>query len=422
MPFSAHSDLFSINMYPSLLFKESVFDILTYVRDNIGPNFQYYPGLTYYTFSLSQYIFQPFSDSFIPWMEKIRSLEITDVKGQVEYYIKNAPNPHVFKDLFLAKIPYLIFEVGCVAILFIFVKKKFLKKETVILWLFNPVLLYSTYVFGQMEIIPTFFLLLAFLLIPKNAKLGVLALGIAAAYKNYALVFIPPTILILGKSWEERLKLLIISMSPHLIFVLPTLINNPPEALFAFVPKSFLIYRRELKNWPLYSQIIRYALVVLSYIFIIFLSQFLRIKNKWEFSVGINLVAMILILTLAPRTHFHYLMWVVPLLFLWYKNVKTLLAIILILGISFASYKILAPQLQAGLYAPISPDYFPNLPTFNAIIGQFIPYRIISTIGFFTFFFFNFYLAVKIIFNLLFKTPIQAERRQSAKILKTQNV
>lgn len=407
MPFSAHPDLFSINIYPSLLFKESVFDILSYVGKNVSEDFQYYPPMTYYTFASFQVVYQFFSPTFIDWMEKIRALEVKGVTGYTEFYIKNAPNPGIYRDLFLAKIPYLVFEIGSVLVLLKYFKKSAFRKKAIIIWLFNPVLLYAVYIFGQMEIIPTFFILLGFLLLSKNVRLALFILGIAAAYKNYAFVFILPTILIYADSWKKRLGLLTISLIPHVIFLIPTLISNPSEAVFSFVPKSFLNYRNKLEGYAFYSHVTRYILALFSYIFILFLANLLKLKNKRELSLGLSLVAMLLLITLVPRTHFHYLMWVMPLLFLWYRNVKILLIIIFTLGISFASYKILAPHLQAGLYAPINPNYFTTLPTFNDIINRVIPYRIVSTLGFLIFTFTSISMAALILKRLIFRAKTE---------------
>lgn len=403
MPFFAHSDLFSINMFPPLLFEQSVFDILSYVSEKIGPAFQYYPPLTYYTFAVFHLTYQFFSDTFLPWMQEIRTLEINGVKGQVDYYIINAPNAAIFRDLFLAKIPYLIFEAGTIIALFLYLRKKLIVKWAIIIWLINPILLYSTYVFGQMEVIPTFFILLAFLVLRKNTGWAIFLLGIAAAYKNYAFIFIIPTILIYARSWRERLKLAVLALIPHLVFLLPTLVSNPIEAISAFIPRSFLIYKHPLQDWPLISQIARYVLTATSFVIIILISYFLKLKDKWRFAVGTSLAAMLLIITLAPRTHFHYLMWALPLLFLWYRNLKSLSLVILTLGLSFASYKILANHLQAGLLAPLDPYYFSNLPTFNAIIDALIPYRIISTIGFLIFTGVTLFLALTILKQLIFE-------------------
>lgn len=408
MPISAHSDLFAINAYPPLLFQEGVMDIFSYVKTNVNhANFQYYPPLTYFTFGLFHSTYPIFSNTFIDWMKQIRILQADAVGIQANYYIVKAHNQYIFRDLFLAKLPYLVFDIGSVIVIMKFLKKRLVSKNSILVWLFNPVLLYSVYTFGQFEAIPNFFIFLAFFLLLKNPYWCVFFLGISAAYKNYALVFALPTILIYGDSIKKKLILLTILFLPTIVFIIPTAINNINEAIFTLVPKSFLYYKRELSGWPLYSHILKYITAFISYLFVLLLANKLKLKNKFNLSVGLGLSAMLFLITLAPRTHFHYLLWFTPLLFLWFKKTKTLILVILVQALSFASYQILAIELQAGLFAPINPEYFFNLPTFNSILNIFIPYRIISSAGYFIFSLTNFYIIATISFKLLFQEEIK---------------
>ena len=81
-----------------------------------------------------------------------------------------------------------------------------------------------------------------FLLLLKNPYSAVFFLGIAAAYKNYAFIFTLPVILIYGDSLKKKLILLAISALPSLVFIVPTVLNNINEAIFALTPKSFFYY------------------------------------------------------------------------------------------------------------------------------------------------------------------------------------
>lgn len=407
MPISAHSDLFVINMFPSLLWRQNVVDILSYSKEHVNRvGFSYYPPLTYFTFGIFQFFYQPFSNTFFPWIDQLRTLYIGSFDGQAPDYIKQVSNPMIFRDIFLVKTPYLIFDMGCILILSKFIKRKIVNKKTIILWLFNPVLLYGAYTFGQFDIIPTFFILLGFLLISKNPSLGILSIGIAGAFKNYAFIFIIPLVIIYGNSLASKARLAIIAFIPTTIFIIPTLLNNPHEAVFAVFNRILLQSKRPLEGWALYSQILRYLALASSYFFVILLA-FLNIsKNKWRFSIGLCYISILLLLTIAPRTSFHYLFWAFPLTILWFRRIKTAALILIVQTISFASYKVLAPQLQAGLFAPINPDYFYSLPTVNNLVNQVVPYQIISSTGFFIFLFFNFFLIFMIIYELLFKAEI----------------
>lgn len=408
MPISAHSDLFFINAYPNLLINQGIIDISSYINKHVSENISYYPPLTYFSFATFQYFYQSFSSTFSSWMSNITLLFEVGFTGQAADFIEAAPNTHLYRDLFLAKIPYLIFDLAAVVIILKAVKNRLLKKASILIWLFNPVSLYGIYMMGQFEIIPDFFVLVGFLALRKNAHLGIFLLGIAAAFKNYAFLFIIPTILVYESSWRGRAKLFAIAASPYLIFLLPTIISNAKGAIYAFFPKVYLAYRKPLEGWPLYSQIIKYSVLAFTLAITLAISSVLKLKDKWKAAIGASLAAVLLVFALAPRISFHYLLWATPLIILWFGNTKVVTFIILVQALSLASYKLLANHLQAGLFVPLNPN-LSQLPTVNSIIDQVIPYGFISSFGFFIFFLLNLFLAAKIILDLLFKEPISGQ-------------
>lgn len=406
MPISVHSDLFATEMLTPLLYEENVIDIYTYM-DNKNLSY-FYPPLSYYAFASFTFPMQLFSQSIIPWLDSLRFSYLYGVEGQAVDYIRLSPNKDILRDLFLAKLPFLIFDLASIWILLRLARDKLIQRQVLIIWMLNPVIIYTSYIFGQFDIIVLFFILLGFFLLRKNPKAGILSLGIAGAFKSYPFVIVLPAIIIYGKSFKERLILLLVAFSPFLLSTIPTLINSPHLLFFTFFPKNLFHYKETIQGWEKYSQFIKYGLLAGSYLVILLLSAFLKIKDKWRFTLGISLVTILLALTLAGRTHFHYLIWEMTLLILWYgRRPKALSVIILVQTISFASYKILANQLQLGLFAPLNPDYFSSLPTFNSIINQIIPYRVVSTLGFITFTIINLYLIINILSKLIFKTEVR---------------
>lgn len=405
MPIAVHSDLFFINYFPNLLITEGTIDVLGYSKQNL-PNISvsYYPPLTYFTFASFQFFYHFISSTFSPWMENIFNLWKNGLQGQAIDYIRAAPNSNLQRDIFLAKLPYLIFDIASVIILLRIVKRKILPKSVIPLWLFNPVSIYSTYLMGQFDIIPTFFVLIGFLLMKRRITIGFLLLGVAAAYKNYALLFIIPSAIIYGNSNKERIKLMVVSVAPYIISLLPTLAASYREAIFTLLPKVYLVYRKPLEGWALYSQYTKYSILALSLLVLIAFSYYAKIKDKWRFAIGISLASILIVYAIAPRISFHYLLWATPLVILWFKNIKIATALIIIQTVSLASYKLLANHLQAGLFVPLNQN-LSQAPTLNNIIDQFIPYRIISSSGFFIFLLLNLFFASKIISDLLFKEP-----------------
>jgi len=410
MPIATHSDLFAVEIFPPLLFKNHIFDIFSYL-DNLGLSY-FYPPLSYYLFAFFQFVLQHLSSTYIPWLDHMRLSYIQGLQGQADAYIKAVPNPNLLKDLFIAKIPLLIFDVASIFILFKFVKRGYLKKEALLFWVLNPVVIYTTYLFGQFDVIVLFFILLGLFLIRKNKALGILTLGIAGALKSYPFIFVLPTALILGENLKEKLKLIILAFTPFLISISPTLINNPHLAVFALFPKNMFRYSEVLEGWPKYSQLLKYGLLILSYSLLLGYSYVLKLKDKFNTIVSVNLIVVLLALTFAGRTHFHYLIWEMPFMILYFKkDLKFLTKILLIQTISFASYKLLANPLQLGLFAPLNPQYFTSLPTFNDLIDKFISYRIISTTGFTIFTLLNIYLITLVFFQLVFKSEAVGSSR-----------
>lgn len=403
MPISVHSDLFFINAYPALLVKKNIYDIFSFFAANF-PNtaYTYYPPLTYFTFGLFQYLYGLFSSTFSNWMLDLYYLETSNFQGQAVDLIKASPNPNLYKDLFLAKTPYLIFDLLVVFTFFIMIKNKAKSKALTLLWLFNPVHLYSTYLMGQYEVLPAYFVLLGLLMMRKKVLLGFLILGISAAYKNYAFAFIIVAILIYARNWKQRLAYLATSLIPYLIAISPTLFTNPAGAIYSFVPKVYLSYRKPLYGWGLYSQYIKYVLLAISLISTVSVIHFIKLKNKWNVTIGISLIVILLVYALAPRISFHYLIWELPLLLFWAKSTRQYLWIIAVQSISLASYKLLANHLQLGLFSPLNYN-FAQIPTFNSQINHIFPYTIISNTGFFVFLFVNLYLASKIMVDLVFR-------------------
>lgn len=405
MPIAVHSDLFFINYFPNLLITEGIIDVLGYSKQNLpNINVSYYPPLTYFTFASFQFFYQYISPTFSNWMGEIFNLWKEGLQRQAIDYIRAAPNPSLQRDIFLAKLPYLIFDIASVLVLIKIVKRKILPKSAIILWLFNPVSLYSTYLMGQFDIIPTFFILTGFLMLKRRIVLGFLLLGLAAGFKNYAFLFIIPSAIIYGSSNKERIRLISVSIAPYLIFLLPTFIVNYKEAIFSLFPKVYLVYRKPLEGWALYSQYTKYSILALSLLALIAFSYFAKVKDKWRFALGISLASILIVYAIAPRISFHYLLWANPLVILWFKNIKIATALIIIQTVSLASYKLLANHLQAGLFVPLNQN-LSQAPTLNNIIDQFIPYRIISSSGFFIFLLLNLFFASKIISDLLFKEP-----------------
>ena len=412
MPISAHSDFLAINMFPALM-REGILDIYSYIQSSNNPKIYYYHPIVYFFIGFFQFFYSFFSDTFLSWMRDLRFTYLNNITSKSTDYFIYTNNTGLFKDLFIMKVPYLIFDMLSLMLIYRFIKLKLISKGNIILWLFNPILIYSAYIFGQFDAITCFFVFLGYIyLYKKKIYQASLIWGIAGAFKIYPFIFVLPMALIYAKTIKNFFVILTISLLPFVIFLIPSLISNPELAIYSSTIGNYNLYSRKISGWEYYSSLIKLSIFVLSYLGLLIFTKLLKIKDKWRFTLGIGLISISMLLVLFPRAHFHYLLWVSPLIMLWFKQAKISSTIIILLTLSFASYKILANQLQLGLFAPINPEYFSSLPTFNEVVNRFIPYRIISTIGFIAFSLISLWIVVKVIRELLFEEKIATSNRK----------
>lgn len=120
----------------------------------------------------------------------------------------------------ILKLPYLVFDLAILKILFnLFPKQKHF--QIMKLWWLNPVIIYAAYAQGQLEIIPAFLVILSVYLIKNSGINSVIALAAAGAYKTLPVFSLPPAILHFSRNWRQGLKLSLISLG---ILIVPGLI------------------------------------------------------------------------------------------------------------------------------------------------------------------------------------------------------
>lgn len=294
----------------------------------------------------------------------------------------------------LVKLPYLVFDLLIGFLLF----KLFNQKKEALLafaiWMFNPVSIYATYMMGQFDIIPTFFTVLSVYLAAKG-KLAqaALVLGFGIAFKIYPVFLLMP-LLILGKTYVDKVKLGVLAILPYILSIGPylgsasfrsqaLLAGQADKSLYASIPLSggeaILLFPTSL---------------ILFYFFI----WNKKVENSlWKFY-------LIPLLLFFIFTHYHpqWLIWITPFLILNLieEKFKNLIPILLIIGSWFGSLFFFDPSLTVGMFAPL----FPILQTAGSIwttLGLNMDYNLSRSILQTIFVAASFYLILK-----SFKNPL----------------
>ena len=247
------------------------------------------------------------------------------------------------------KLSYMLFDIplGFLLIKVVDPKKAVLAFS---LWMFNPISLYSTYMMGQFDIIPTFFTLLSIYFIAKNKlSWAALALGGGIAFKLYPIFLIIPLI-ILAKSFWTKAKLMIIAALPYFVSVLPYLSSGSFRSNGLFASQSSKSLYATLPVSGGESVILFPVLLMLFYLLI------WQKKLDELFFWKIYLIPLLLFFIF---THYHpqWLIWIAPFLILGlvFERLKNLLPILMIFGSWVGSLFFFDSSLTLGLFAPLLP-------------------------------------------------------------------
>jgi hypothetical protein len=296
-----------------------------------------YPPLAYFTLGFFRLLVRPFVDpAFLPFV--------------MEYPGRVFDRPDLLWNLFIFKLPYLFVDVALAFLLAGIFNDPKKKRCAFILWMLNPVTIYATFMIGQIDILPTFFTVLAAFLYSKNKKTASLvSLGIGASYKLWPALLIVPAAFLFEEKLINRIKSVLIGFLPLILTFLPYL-NSKAFRYMVFSPKS---QKMLFMNLPVSG-----AEGIYPFIFILVLI-YLYIYYKKAEKVSLSFWFLSILLLIFSVTHYHpqWFLWVTPFLiwqlvevrFKYWELVCTLLASWLFITLMFE------PSLSIGLFAPINP-------------------------------------------------------------------
>jgi len=275
-----------------------------------------------------------------------------------EAYFKLIYYPEIYRTLFLFKLPYLIFDLGCALLLLkIFADDKRKGIYAWKFWMVNPVVIFSVFIFGRYESIALFFILLSLYYAKNNLNSRALfSLGISIIIRTYPLILLPFFILLLGKKLKEYVKLAFWGISPFVaLTVLNKMFHQPGgfEGIAEMHHSNYLLGMRfnlGYMNDLLFVFVTGYT----------FLLLFMYFKTNHSFE-NLRKSSLILFLIFFATCVFHpqYFIWLVPFLTWQIIEDKRLLRLFILQCLCFVVYTFHWKQYLAGyLFAPLDPYYF----------------------------------------------------------------
>lgn len=388
-PITFHSDVWANTIIGYFFTYEGVFNIYEYLRNlpadhplfsGFGVNdiFVYLP-LSYFTFGILMKVFQPLQNK-----ELIETAMADPGNASV--------SSSIFTHSFLAKFPYLIFDLGIAFLLRSLFSDPKKKKLVFILWMLNPVAIYATFMQGQTSDIPqVFFIVLALVLAYKNRNsLSLAALGIAASFKMFPLFLIPIAGFILGRKSLDKFKFLTVGLVTFLLTILPFLPSGAfREIVFGSAASQKLFFMKLPLTGAegIYIFIFIYALILV----------YAWFGNFAKNSLWVAFLFVFLAFFSVSHYHPQWFLWLTPFLalLLVLKNKLTPLVIML-----FSLYVFLLfffeSSLTWGLFGPINHALY-SAPSLIDVLPKFIDVNMVKSIARSLFAGVAFYLALRMI-------------------------
>jgi hypothetical protein len=232
-------------------------------------------------------------------------------------------NMYVYRILSLFKFPYLILDFACIFILIrlIYDKEPLKRLKVFKFWMFNPLVIFITYMFARHEIIAIFIALLSLLLAKYNRKYwSIILLAIGVAMRFFPLMILPLLIIFLARKKKDYIILFSIG-------ILGLLALEGFSDLYFGRSVIFSLLNAEQFNYIISAKL---PLIIHDNIFIfiaayfILIFSFLHQKNK-TFELFLNYSGMVYLLYVAISFfHPQYLMWVIPFIILVFVRKNSL--------------------------------------------------------------------------------------------------
>lgn len=369
MPLAMHPDILHIYYHPYFLASKGVGDIYSYQADFFKEHrYHYYAPSTYLFFGSYLYLVRPFLPGFDTFMEDVR--QVTDQGGgHSGHYLRGLSHKeHLFRFLFLMKLPYLCFDLALLGLLVRFRKDIKIVK----FWALNPVLIYVSCLFGQFDVIPTFFIVLAaYLAFKEKNSLAMICLGLGSGLKNFPLFLILPMAVYLGRDLKGIIKYALLGLLPLVVMLMPYYFLSEGKVMGAFFSQRISTRLGLAGGWGT----LRLSLFMLGYLMLnlglLKESVRRRLGELWPIKISFFVLALLFI---TMPISFHYFIWITPLvLILALKKI-----ILWLYGggvISLGLATVVGKNMWLGLFSPIYPEFFMGLPSLDEVIKKFLPYH-----------------------------------------------
>jgi len=326
--------------------------------------------VAHYLHALFLWILRP----LMPYFTSILHAPLVGYGADWDVFTTFVNHPNVFRTLFLFKIPYLVFELGCAFLLLRIIPDEKKGLIAFIFWIINPIVIFSTYVAGRYEVISIFLILLSLWYARKNQmRRSLLFLGISTIVRWYPLILLPFFVVILGKRLWERLRLVFWGLLPLALMTIFLRSLGRPGAIQTLAQLS---HGESLVGMSFYlAHLYDYVFVFVVAYTVLWLYTYLN--TDYSFGDLCRSVLVVLLIFFATCFfHAHYFIWLIPLLALQIVEDRRFVGLFALQVLFYTVYTFQWQRHLAGyLFTPLDYYYFVQLKSPFEIINRYYPIK-----------------------------------------------
>lgn len=348
IPATLHPDIRGYNYGASLISSGHVLDFYDYLGSLpkehpfvslFGVDLFIYPPLAYLYPAIFMKVFSPI---FPPDLFNTLLLDIWEVLG----------NPKLPLLLYLLKIPYFaadMFIVWLVGKYFTSKKEKLLSR---ILWLFNPVVIYSTYMISQFDVLIALSILGTLILsLHHRFFIAAAVLSLGASVKQFPLFLLPILALNSYPHLGKKIAVFITGLVIYLLVLLPYLPSAGFRKYALLASQTDKIFFAKI---PLSGGEFLPLFLVGLFLVYWFCSLYNVKYQLWQWMT----LPLLLFYSLV---HFHpqWFTWITPILTIFLVKFwpKSIYPVLILLISYFGLVLMFESSLNVGLFEPISPPW-----------------------------------------------------------------
>jgi hypothetical protein len=380
MPIGLHGDLLFIHYFPSFLSRQGIWDVYGHFGTHyLEQGFTYYGPALYFVIASGQWLAGFASGIFPKLMDRFHEQMWA---GHTDPRALLAPFSYAqtLWVLFWMKLPYLAADAGILWLIGRMGAAAPVMRRARSQWLFHPVVLFSAYLFGQYRLLTALALWAVLWGIRRGWRgRACFVLGVLMLAETYPVLVAAPAILILGKSFTDRLRLAACFVLPGAAVLLPlawhsdglvwasyaspTMMRMATQSIFRSYPEAFVALGKAVL-----------IVVWTSVVWLLAKRPFSADAAARGRLFEASAAAVLLALYAGTTTHVHYFMWILPV-FVWIEAEgapwpralsAALVALLFIFNLD-------SPAVGPRLLAPLVPAWW-DAPGIGDTFNTFVPW------------------------------------------------